>query len=634
MSNHLFRCACAAIDGKLGDVQFNTDCIINTINTCTAQKVDILTFPEMCLTGYSCGDILFNQCMLEQVHSGLERIAKSTEGQSIFAVVGAPLKDGEQILNCAVVLHNGTVLGVVPKLQLDNTHSSAFSWSIGPEGNEEKEICLSGQRVKCSPWLLFEDAGHGLKIGVVLGKDMENTISAGNLLSRYGANLIINPSAERETVASYEYVSDLTKMASLQNKCAYLYASSGEMESTTDQVFGSYFGIFENGKCITQTKPLETAFCICGTVDLEHIHQVRVKRNTQLLFLCGMRDREAITVSIHLPAAGEHKTVSQEPFLEGMPVDTVCRRVIELQGKALLNKIKYTRRNKLIIGVSGGLDSTIALLACCHAFRKAELPLKNIIGVTMPGPGTTERTYRNALKLMEQLGVTSMEIDITAAVSAHLKNIKHPKALFDITYEQTQSRERTKVLMDLANQQEGIVIGTGDLSELALGWMSYSGDQISMYGINSGIPKTVMRHLGQFCVEHTDGELSCVLKDIVDTPVSPELLPVENDGTQKQETEALVGPYIVHDFFLYYLVKYGYSPEKVLDLANCAFRGIYDSVQLKTWMRVFLTRFFTRQFKRTCFPDGCQVFDVSLSPRNGWRMPSDVYADVFLGILE
>ncbi|MBR4863283.1 MAG: NAD(+) synthase [Oscillospiraceae bacterium] len=631
MKNNLFHCVCATIEGKLGDIRHNTDCIVNEIRSCIDRKIDILTFPEMSLTGYSCGDILYNQRLTAQIHIAAEQIAKSTEGSSIFVVVGAPIRNNGKLMNCAIVFHGGSILGIVPKVQLDNINENDSRHFVAPSFTDDSVIHLCGQAVRCSPRLLFEDPTHGLKIGIVIGNDADNSISVANLLSHRGANLIINPSAAKETVSHYEEIDLLTKSASLQNKCIYMYAASGKTESTTDQVYSGYLAIFENGNCIRKTAPLEITQRICGTVDPEHIHQARAK-SCAFDPIVSFADSDFPAALICLQPHGTYQSISCEPFLADLPADTVCRRILELQSQALQKKLQYTNRNKLIIGISGGLDSTVALLACCHAFRKAAIPLENIIGVTMPGPGTSERTHRNALALMKELGITAMEIDINAAVSAHLDNIQHPKALFDITYEQTQSRERTKILMDLANQQNGIVIGTGDLSEIALGWMSYSGDQISMYGINSGIPKTVMRHLGCFLAEHADGNLQSVLRDIMETPVSPELLPLKNDGTQKQETEALVGPYVVHDFFLYYFVKYGYDPEKILRLAGCAFQGVYNSQQLSSWMQLFLKRFFTRQFKRSCFPDGCQVFDMSLSPRNGWRMPSDVFAETFLEI--
>ena len=385
--------------------------------------------------------------------------------------------------------------------------------------------------------------------------------------------------------------------------------------------------ICENGNCLAETAgPLSDENTICAFVDSEHIHQTKIKNRYTFGAFERWKDHLAYVEIQLAPQADETGlSVSKEPFLEELPADIVCQRIIEIQSHALLKKMQYSGRYKLLLGISGGLDSTVALLACCYAMKKVGLPLSDIIGVTMPGPGTTQRTYHNACDLMRVLGITVKTIDIRHAVSDHLKNIGHPENLHDITYEQTQSRERTKILMDLANQQNAIVIGTGDMSEIALGWMSYSGDQISMYGLNSGIPKTVMKHLMRFYISQVGGELKNVLQDIFDTPVSPELLPVDSDGVQKQKTEDLVGPYIVHDFYLYYFVKYGYSPDKILRLAKQAFSEEYDIGQLEDWMKTFLNRFYTRQFKRTCFPDGCRVFSVSLSPRNGWLMPSDVF---------
>ena len=636
MKNKILKCMCATVNGKLGEVEYNAKQIIDTINEAIQQNVDVLAFPEMSLSGYSCGDVLFNQYLHENVQKALDEIATYTKGSKVFTVVGSPIKVGKRIYNCAVAIQDGSIVAIVPKTILDESGERESRWITVPESISETTIDIAGNSVVFSPAILFEDKKSDICIGITLGQDFDYPISTGGILAENGANTIINISTARETVNYFDYVKQMVRATSAQKKCAYLYVSSGRLESTSDGVFSNYMAICENGDCLAETQTVLSSENVIGAfVDMDRIQQVQLKSKTISKLFSSCKD-EIAHVNIQLSPNSTEKcmSVDKEPFLEGLTFDVVCQRIIEIQSAALLQKIKYSGRDKLILGVSGGLDSTVALLVCCYAFQKAKLPLTNIIGVTMPGPGTTERTYRNSCDIMRVLGITAMTIDINNSVVAHLQNIKHQEGVFDITYEQTQSRERTKILMDLANQEKGIVIGTGDMSEFALGWMSYSGDQISMYGLNSGIPKTVIKHLAKYYTLNASGELKNILQGIIETPVSPELLPVESDGTQKQKTEDLVGPYIVHDFYLYYFAKYGYSPNKILYLAKNAFADDYTDLQLKKWMKTFITRFYTRQFKRTCFPDGCQVFDVSLSPRNGWIMPSDVYNEALLTSLE
>lgn len=636
MESKILKCRCALFQGKLGEVTYNADQIIKTIKASAQDEVDILAFSEMALSGYSCGDILFNQYLHENITNSIHALASATKDIKTLVVLGSPLKVGKKIYDCAVILQDGAVLAVVPKMILDVIDGRENRWISVPENFNTATVDISGFSVPFSPLAIFDDKSTGVSMGVTVGQDFENPISIGGLLVENGADIVINISAARETANYYDYIQHMVRATSAQKKCAYIYVSSGKIESTTDGVFSNYSAICEEGICLAETTALFAKDeNITAYVDIDRIQQVQSKnKKTSCLFAFSDVATCHVPIKLSFDASKQCRTIEKEPFLEGLDIDVVCRRVVEIQSAAILQKIRYSGRSKLIIGISGGLDSTVALLACCYALKKADIPLSNIIGVTMPGPGTTERTYKNSCALMRSLGVTSLTIDINNAVNAHLKNINHKEGLFDITYEQTQSRERTKILMDLANQEKGIVIGTGDMSEFALGWMSYSGDQISMYGLNSGIPKTIIKHLARYYLLNSIGELKLILQDIVETPVSPELLPVSSDGTQKQKTEDLVGPYIVHDFFLYYFAKYAYAPAKILELAQSAFADVYTEADLKTWMKTFITRFYTRQFKRTCFPDGCQVFDVSLSPRNGWVMPSDVYSEKLLASLE
>lgn len=628
-NNRVIKCVGAAIDGKLGEVRYNAGLVLDVICNAEQSGVNLLAFPEMVLTGYSCGDILYNQYIYEEIDEALLMLMNATKDFGIITVVGTPLKLENRIFNCAVVLHKGNIVGVVPKVQLiDSNEKSESRWFDTLSDEECIEGILCKTKIKVSSVVLFSDIKNKYKMGVVVGDDFECPISYGNRLAIAGADVIINISAGYEVIHSFETVSASVKVAAVQNKCAYIYVSSGNGESTTDGVFRSYKGIYECRQCLAETDEYnDRTKMVEACVDIDRIQQERIlsKSFWETRKLLPWKKIEEVPISL-LELPNQYSgVISNEPFLEGLSIEKVCRRVIRIQELAIIEKMRYMNRDKLIIGVSGGLDSTVALLACCSALRSMDIPLTNIIGVTMPGPGTTKRTYRNSIDLMKTVGVDLREIDITQAVKVHLKNIKHPDGLYDITYEQTQSRERTKILMDLANQENGIVIGTGDMSEIALGWMSYSGDQISMYGINSGIPKTVIKHLANYYVKNLSGKERDILQDIVNTPVSPELLPVDENGEQRQKTENLVGPYIVHDFYLYYFVKYGYTPEKILKLSSIAFQGQYNEEQLRAWMITFITRFYTRQFKRTCFPDGCKVFDVYLSPRTGWKMPSDVY---------
>ena len=636
MKSKILKCRCASIQGKLGEVEYNANQIIKEIKTSAQEQVDILAFSEMALTGYSCGDILFNQYLHENIIKSIFTLVCATRGIKTLVVLGSPLKVGSKIYDCAVALQNGSILAVIPKAILDVIDGREARWISVPENMKTTTIDIFEFSIPFSPLTMFYDKNSGVSIGVTVGQDFEKPISIGGLLVENGVNIIINISAAHETTNYNDYIKNMVRAASAQKKCAYIYVTSGRMESTTDGVFSDYCAICENGTCLAERDVLfgqdET---ITACIDIDAITQVQTKNiKSSCLSVFSDVPTSRIPIKLLFDINEQSRIIAKEPFLDGLDIDVVCRRVVEIQSAAILQKIRYSGRNKLIIGISGGLDSTVALLACCYALKKSDIPLSNIIGVTMPGPGTTERTYKNSCALMRSLGVTALSIDINSAVIAHLQNINHQEGLFDITYEQTQSRERTKILMDLANKEKGIVIGTGDMSEFALGWMSYSGDQISMYGLNSGIPKTIIKHLAKYYLLNSIDELKMILQDIVETPVSPELLPVSSDGTQKQKTEDLVGPYIVHDFFLYYFVKYAYSPIKILELAQSAFSDIYTETELKAWMKTFITRFYTRQFKRTCFPDGCQVFDVSLSPRNGWVMPSDVYNETLLNCLE
>lgn len=621
---------CSSIETSISDCRSNAFQIISKIEAAYKAGIELIVFPELTITGYSCGDLFFNDSLLESSLSSIKEIAKYTLDKNIMVIAGLPLGVEDKIFNCAAVILDGQIKGIVPKTYIPNTNEYYEKrWFTSSFENNVETVNIDGYDVPFGQPLIFQ-IGQ-VRLGLEICEDMWAPISVSSMLSSLGANLIVNLSTSNETVTKYEIRKEILKSQSFLQKCIYIYCSGGFFESTTDVVYSEYKGAYSNGRKIVETQCEKEISFEISTKESIAFRRKNAAFSTKNQYLCIQYRK--IIIDNYLKENVQTFNLEKEPFLAGMELNELCTRVVDLQKNGLWKKINYTKRDKLIIGVSGGLDSTVALLSCTRLFNEKNISLKNIIGISMPGPGTTKRTFENSIKLMEDLGITSVTIDIKDAVQKHLENISQPKDLFDITYEQTQSRERTKILMDYANKENGLVIGTGDMSEFALGWMSYSGDQISMYALNCGIPKSVIRHLAVWYQENASAKLSEILLNIVTTPISPELLPLNDNGIQKQSTEDIVGPYLVHDFFLYYFVGGNRSIRDIYKMASCTFTE-YSKECIKKWLKLFCTRFFTRQFKRTCYSDGVQIFDIGLSPRGYWRMPSDVSNDQWLEEIE
>lgn len=619
MNQSVVNVMCASVQIEVADVEGNLSKIISVADAAIKKNPSIIMFPELSLCGCSCGEMFRNSELLDAVENSLEKLRRYSEGKDTLLIVGAPLRDNfSRLLNCAVLIQDGFFIGAVPKIFSDSLGGKNF---FASPNNFDNQIEIAEQPVLCGQPFIFEDMQSGVSIGVEIGRDRRGFIPVANILAQCGAKIILNISANAETVNGKEICLNEIRQGSLSGCCAYVYNGGSTGESSTDFSFGNFKCAFICGETLGDSSGDD--FFI--SIDTEKINSQRLK-DFSYLSNPILQIKKPLREKIKIPNFGEEflPKLSKEPFMLGLNRNIVSKRINLMQQSAIIKKMNYMRRNKTVIGISGGIDSTVALLALVDAYKSKSEDLKNIIGVTMPGPGTTKRTYENSKRLMTACKITQLEIPINDAVKNNLQAIGHDSSLFNITYEQTQSRERTKILMDLANKEQGIVIGTGDMSELALGWMTYSGDQMSMYSLNGGVPKTVIRHIAEWRCESAVGELKKILEDILTTPISPELLPVNAEGEQKQETEKLVGPYIVHDFFLYCILKYNYGFKKILSLALKSFEEIYKPDDIKNWLEIFIDRFFTRQYKRTCYPDGLQVYDFSLSPRTSWQMPADV----------
>ena len=625
------KIACASINTKIADCKHNCQQIIEAIKTATEKNVDFLLFGELSVTGSSCGDLFYNNDLLASARSSLYKVVEATSCTDMVVIVGAPIEICDKLFNCAVIIQSNRILGVVPKTIIPNSNEQRYFSS-------SKNLTLSviellGQNIPIGQPMILCDSKNHVSFGVEIGDDLISPIPMSSKLCLHDAQIIFNLSADMETVSKIKSRRELIKQVSTLQKSIYVYCSGGKGESTTDVIYSEYMGIYHNGQVVSESDSLFDDSFVVADVDTQECIALRKKMN---VFTTRHNDNSVITIPFNKKELcdefGKHMLV-REPFFQYTDKVKACEWICQMQQKALLKRMEYMNRNKLIIGVSGGLDSTVALLACVRLFKAHDMPLENIIGVTMPGAGTSERTLTNAVELMKELGITRRNIPITKAVKEHLENISHPEGVYDITYEQTQSRERTKILMDIANQQNGIVIGTGDMSEFALGWMSYSGDHISMYAINCGLPKTVIRKLIKWYIDSSIGRLSHILQDISDTPISPELLPLDDNGQQIQRTETLVGSYILHDFFLYHLIINNMAIRKLFKL-SCNTFSEYNPKEIKRLMKVFITRFFTRQFKRSCFSDGIQLLDAGLSPRGYLRMPSDAECTLWINELE
>lgn len=631
------KVAAAVPSVKVADCKFNAQQTENLIAVADGKGVQILVFPELNLTGYSCADLFGQQLLLEQAEFALMQVMNNTRQLDIISIVGMPVMVNATLLNCAVAFQKGKILGIVPKTYLPNYKEFYEKRWFAPSTAfpENMTVRLCGQLVPCGRNLLFDTPDTCF--GIEICEDVWATIPPSSELALKGAEIIFNLSADTENISKHQYLRSLLAQQSARCLSGYVFASCGFGESTTDVVFAGNALIYENGTLLAASERFSFEEQLVATeIDVERL---RAERQVNTTFAGSMRNYKDLPVhriATELVTGRDltlTRPVEAHPFVPsgGKVLDERCEEIFSIQVAGLAKRLVHTGCKTVVLGISGGLDSTLALLVCVKTFDKLGLPRKGIVGITMPGFGTTDRTYNNALSLMGSLQVTTETISIKDACIQHFQDIDHDMSKHDVTYENGQARERTQILMDYANKIGGLVIGTGDLSELALGWATYNGDHMSMYGVNASIPKTLVRYLVNWVAQTGVDALSRnTLLDIIDTPISPELIPADENGNIKQKTEDLVGPYELHDFFLYHFLRYGSRPSKIFYLAEIAFKGVYDSTTIKKWLTNFCRRFFNQQFKRSCLPDGPKVGSVSLSPRGDWRMPSDVCAALWL----
>lgn len=632
----MLRLAVVSPELKVADVGFNAGKIILALERAYFEGCSIAIFPELALTGYTCGDLFFQKALLDSVKKYLQEIADYTKDKAITLVVGAPIECSGRLFNTAVFISGGKILGIVPKTYICN--SSEYyekRWFCSAWDLADTSILLNNAEIPIGADLLFQSEDfQELTIGIEICEDLWAVSPPSLSAAIAGANVLLNLSASNEYLGKSKYRKQLVESQSARCIAAYCYSSAGAGESSTDLAFSGHSIIAENGVILAETErfKFDSQLAVCD-IDIEKLNNDRMKNSS-----FGFAEQTGIyrIISFELNEAPVKSLLRNIPKTPFVPQDDsarseVCREIFAIQTIALAKRLKHTNLNNVVIGISGGLDSTLALLVCVKTFDMLQLDRKGIIAITMPGFGTTKRTKSNAVKLSEALGVTIKIIPISKSVILHFKDISHEPSEKSIVYENAQARKRTHILMDIANQVGGIVVGTGDMSELALGWCTYSGDQMSMYGVNSSIPKTLIRYIIEWVSEcEFKGLTSKILKDISVTPISPELLPPDEKGNIIQETEKSIGPYILHDFFLYYFLRCGYPPAKILLFAEQAFSGEFTREEISDWLKVFIQRFFSQQFKRSCMPDGVKVGTVALSPRGDWRMPSDAVPEEWL----
>lgn len=620
---------------KVADTEYNIKQIEDFVAQAEGRGVEIIVFPELSVTGYSCQDLFLQQLLVEQAEVAVMQLLDFSRKLDIICIVGAPVNISGSLYNCAVVIQHGIILGIIPKTYLPN-YGEFYEkrWFTSSKNLKPTDIRYAGNSVSITPGpTLFRTSDNAL-FGVEICEDVWAAEPCSNKLALAGADIIFNLSASDELIGKHIYLMNLLSQQSARTISGYVYSGCGFGESTQDVVYGGNALIYENGTLLSESERFSfKPQMIVNQIDIE---KLRVERQKNTTFVNCRDDSNAV---IKQTAVVQPKNFSLLREIDALPfvpddndMEHSCNEIFSIQVAGLAKRIMHTACKHLIVGISGGLDSTLALLVCVKTFDKLGMNRKGIVGVTMPGFGTTDRTYNNALSLMNSLGVTIREISIADSVKVHFNDIGHDISVHDVTYENSQARERTQILMDLSNQLKGMVVGTGDLSELALGWATYNGDHMSMYGVNAGIPKTLIKYLVRDVAYNAVDEKSRnTLLDIIDTPISPELIPAEEDGTIKQKTEDLVGPYELHDFFLYYFLRFGFRPSKIYLLARKAFDAAdYEDDTIKHWIKVFFHRFFTQQFKRSCLPDGPKVGSVSLSPRGDWRMPSDASSALWL----
>lgn len=624
MNYGFIRVAAAIPELRVADCAFNASKIGEMAKEADKMQVQVICFPELSITGYTCADLFFQQQLLYDAEIALHELQLQTYNTKVVLIVGMPVRVQNQLFNVAVALQSGKILGVVPKTNLPNNNEFYEKrWFASANATDVKEITLADETIPFGTDILFSN--NQFSFGIEICEDLWVPIPPSSQLALQGAEIIFNLSATNELIGKHTYLRQLIEQQSARCNAGYVYASAGSGESTTDVVYAGNALIAENGKMLTASERFSfEPQLVINEIDIERLQAERI-RNTNF--------QNEKTNTTYRKIAFDYKPFDnslltrkfeKHPFVPRVLNRTAsCEEIFSIQIGGLAKRWKHTKAENLVLGISGGLDSTLALLVCIKTADKLGFDRKRILGVTMPGFGTTNRTYTNALSLMKSLGITVKEISIEDACIQHFKDIEHNTNEHNITYENTQARERTQILMDLANKHNGLVIGTGDLSELALGWATYNGDHMSMYAVNSGVPKTLVRYLVDWVSHELDAFSEIILQDVLDTPVSPELLPADDKGEIAQKTEDLVGPYELHDFYLYYFVRFGFSPTKILFLAKNAFENLYDNETIEKWLKIFIQRFFQQQFKRSCMPDGPKVGSINLSPRGDWRMPSD-----------
>lgn len=636
MQNGFITVAAAIPQVKVADCIFNTQQIESMIAQAEGKGVEVIVFPELCITGYTCQDLFRQRALLEQTETAVMMLLDFTRKLDVITIVGLPVIVGDLLLNCAAVIQKGDLLALIPKTYLPN-YSEFYEkrWFASSQDLHPTEIRFAGTRITVTREPQLIRTCDGAILGIEICEDVWAPAPPSNRLALAGADLIFNLSASDELIGKHAYLKSVLAQQSARTITGYIYSSSGFGESTQDVVYGGNALIYENGKLIASAERFSMEpQLIISQIDIERL---RTERRTNSTYVNAQRGNVASILDAHSITPRDFvmlREIDPHPFIpKSKDMKASCDEVLNIQVSGLAKRMLHTNSKNVVIGISGGLDSTLALLVCVKTFDKLGLSRKGIIGVTMPGFGTTDRTYHNAIALMESLGVTIKEINIAKSVMQHFEDIGHDPKVHDVTYENAQARERTQILMDLTNKIGGFVVGTGDLSELALGWATYNGDHMSMYGVNASVPKTLIQYLVRYVAEEMEGDDKKgaeVLLDVLDTPISPELTPADEKGNIKQKTEDLVGPYELHDFFLYYFLRFGFSPRKIFLLAQHAFEGKYDDETIKKWLTTFIRRFFSQQFKRSCLPDGPKVGSVSLSPRGDWRMPSDAMSTLWM----
>ncbi|MDD7793261.1 NAD(+) synthase [Clostridium sp. 'White wine YQ'] len=634
------KVAAACPKTKVADVQYNLENIIKQMNEAEANNAKIIVFPELATTSYTCGDLFTQWNLIENSYSSIKNICENSKNKDLLIIVGSPLLVNYTLYNCAFVIFEGKILGIIPKSYIPNyTEFYEKRWFTEGLSVTSKKVDLSFQKeIPFGTNIIF---GCGdVKVGVEICEDLWVTIPPSSYLSLAGANIICNPSASNELVSKSTYRKSLVENQSARCMSGYIYSSSGVYESSTDLLFSGHLLISEYGSTLIENERFQRENeIVYSFIDLFKLNSERTKN---ISFRDSYKslpfEPELISFQYkNTKISNFNRYIAKHPFVPSSDIEREfrCKEIFNIQASALAKRLEHTYSNKAVIGISGGLDSTLALLVIVKTFKLLGLDSKNIITITMPGFGTTDRTYNNALTLCRELNCDLREINIVDACLKHFEDIGHDKNKHDVTYENVQARERTQILMDIANKEGGILIGTGDLSELALGWCTYNGDHMSMYAVNTSIPKTLVRYLVKYVADYeSTKEVKDTLLDILDTPVSPELLPKDDKGEIAQKTEDIVGPYELHDFFLYHFIRHGSTPERILFLAKEAFKDDYDEETIKKWLSKFINRFFSQQFKRSALPDGPKVGTISLSPRGDWRMPSDASSNDWVNKLQ